>query len=91
VQVLGRHCEGSCWCTSRAQSPSFRFSVIRYYFVVIISIFLIGHLAYWGTDAPQLIRIDGTAFRFMGPEGEAGGNLPQPIQQLSSTVRPSAR
>jgi hypothetical protein len=35
----------------------------------------------------QLIRIDGTAYRYMGPEGEAGGNLPQAIQQLSSTVR----
>lgn len=36
-----------------------------------------------------LVRIDGTAYRFMGPEGEAGGNLPQPIQQLSSTVYPT--
>jgi len=59
--------------------------------MIIISFFLIGRLAYWGTSMPQLVRIDGTAFRFMGPEGEAGGNLPQPIQQLSSTVRAPRR
>eukprot|EP01111_Echinosteliopsis_oligospora_P000471 TRINITY_DN1050_c0_g1_i1.p1 TRINITY_DN1050_c0_g1~~TRINITY_DN1050_c0_g1_i1.p1 ORF type:complete len:695 (-),score=203.49 TRINITY_DN1050_c0_g1_i1:51-2135(-) len=36
-----------------------------------------------------MIRVDGNAYRWMGPGNEAGGTLPNPAQQLSVTVYPT--
>eukprot|EP01125_Pyxidicula_operculata_P012595 TRINITY_DN4140_c0_g1_i1.p1 TRINITY_DN4140_c0_g1~~TRINITY_DN4140_c0_g1_i1.p1 ORF type:complete len:704 (-),score=160.03 TRINITY_DN4140_c0_g1_i1:35-2146(-) len=36
-----------------------------------------------------LVRVDGVAYRWMGPSTEAGGSLPDPIPQKSVTVYPT--